>query len=99
MLKHLPGKSLNKIKKSLLYSNKPLYYNRTTLEKRTFNSTTPDDITDLNNEQRFDDFQDLLKNEHVYRVSLRYFCDIGKINFPFKIDFKMSSENRHEIIV
>ena len=99
MLKHLPGKSLNKIKKSLLYSNKPLYYNRTTLEKRTFNSTTPDDITDLNIEQSFDDFQDLLKNEHVYRVSLRYFCDIGKINSPFKIDFKMSPENRHEIIV
>ena len=99
MLKHLPGKPLNKIKKTLLYSNKPLYYNRTTLEKWTFNSTTPDDITDLNIERRFNDFQYLLKNEHVYRVSLRYFCDIGKINFPFKIYFKMSSENRHELIV
>ena len=99
MLKHLLGKPLNKIKKTLLYSNKALSYNRTTLEKRTFNSTTPDDITDLNIEQRFNDFQDFLKNEHVYRVSLRYFCDIGKINFPFKIDFKMLSENRREIIV
>ena len=99
MLKHLPEKPLNKVKKTLLYSNKPLYYNRTTLEKRTFNSTTPDDITDLNIEQRFNDFQYLFKNEHVYSVSLCYFCDIGKINTPFKIDFQMSSENRHEIIV
>ena len=31
----------------------------------------------------------MLKREYVYRVLLRYFCDIGKINFPFKFDFRI----------
>ena len=75
MLKHLPKKLLDKIKKTMLYSNKPVYYNRTTIERRTFNSTTPADITDLNIEQRAINFQDMLRSEHVYRVPLRYFCD------------------------
>ena len=47
------------------------------------------DITGLNSEQRISDFWEMLKGEHVYRVPLCYFCDIGKINFPLKIDFKI----------
>ena len=73
----------------MLYSNKPVHYNRTTIERRTFNSTTPADMTGLNTEERIKDFQDVLKSEHVYSVPLCYFCDIGKINFPLKIDFKI----------
>lgn len=72
----------------MLYCNKTVYYNKKTIERRTFNCTTPADITDLNIEERITLFQDLLKDEHVYRVPLHYFCDIGKINFPLKIDFK-----------
>ena len=30
----------------------------------------------------------MLSDEHVYRVPLTYFTDIGKINFPVKIDFR-----------
>ena len=30
-------------------------------------------------------FKKLLKNEHVYRMSLRYFTGLGKINFPTKV--------------
>ena len=55
------------------------------------------DITGLNIEQRINDFQDMLKSEHVYRVSLRYFCDIGKINFPLKIDSKIKSHLETDI--
>ena len=33
--------------------------------------------------------QNQLKNEYVYRVPLRYFSDIGKINFPSKIDYRI----------
>ena len=89
VLKHLPEKLFKKIKKTLLYSNKPVYYNRTTKERRTFNSTAPADITGLNTEQRIKDFQYMLKSEDVYSASLCYFCDIGKVNFPLKIDFKI----------
>ena len=31
----------------------------------------------------------MLKNEHVCRVPLRYFTDLGKINFPAKIDYRI----------
>ena len=34
-------------------------------------------------------FQSQLKNEFVYRIPLRYFSDIGKINFPTKIDYRI----------
>ena len=30
-------------------------------------------------------FKKQLKNEHVYRMSLRYFTGYGKINFPTKV--------------
>ena len=50
----------------MLYSNKTVYYNRATIERRAFNSKTPADIANLNTEQRIKDFQDVLKSEHVY---------------------------------
>ena len=34
-------------------------------------------------------FQEQLKYEHVYRIPLQYFSDIGKINFPTKIDHRI----------
>ena len=36
MFKYLPKKPLDKIKKTMLYSNKLVYYNRKTMERRTF---------------------------------------------------------------
>ena len=44
--------------------------------------------TDLNIEARIELFQEQLKNENVYRIPLRYFSGIGKINFPTKTDYR-----------
>ena len=44
---------------------------------------------DLNIDGRIKKFQNQLKSEHVYRIPLRYFTDIGKINFPAKIDYRI----------
>ena len=44
---------------------------------------------DLNIDDRIKLFQNQLKNEYVYRIPLRYFLDIGKINFPTKVDYKI----------
>ena len=30
-----------------------------------------------------------MKNEHIFRMPLRYFTDLGKINFPCKTDYKL----------
>ena len=43
---------------------------------------------DLNIDDRIKLFKNQLKNEYVYRISLRYFSDIRKINFPAKIDYR-----------
>ena len=56
MLKYLPKTSPDKVKKTMVYSNKPVYNNRTMIERTTFNSTIPPDITDLNLEQRISNF-------------------------------------------
>ena len=44
---------------------------------------------DLNIYKRIENFKDLLKTERIYRIPLRYFCDIGKIKFPTKIDYRI----------
>ena len=44
---------------------------------------------DNNIDKRIELFSSQLKNEFVYRIPLRYFSDIGKINFPTKIDYRI----------
>ena len=89
MLKHLPEKALKKLQNDLVYSKKKVSYKKTTIERRTYNSIVPADITDDNLDDKLDKFKDQLKNEYVYRIPLRYFTDIGKINFLLKIDLKI----------
>ena len=73
----------------MLYSKKPVYFNKTTLEQRVHNINTANDITDLNINERITKFQNQLKNEFVFRVPLRCFRDVEKINFPHKIDLRI----------
>ena len=89
VFKHLPEDSLKKLEKTMLYSKHSVYYNKTTINRRTHNSNTANDKTDLNIDNRITKFQDQLKNEYVYRIPLRYFTDLCKINFPLKIDFRI----------
>ena len=44
---------------------------------------------DHNFKDRDEKFRNQLKNKYVYRVPLKYICDLGKINFPIKIDIKI----------
>ena len=90
--------NLKPLQKDLLYSKQPIYYAQTSYDRRNFNGTVPTGTTalktarkkthstDLNPEKRISLFKEQLKNEHVYRIPLRYFSDIGKISFPTKID-------------
>ena len=96
MLKHLPAKSLKVIENDLLYSKEEVLipYN---LDRR-FHGV----VTDANNrvihnvirsDRNFRDreakFRNQLKDKYMYRIPLKYICDIGKINFPTKIDMKI----------
>ena len=44
---------------------------------------------DLNIDERIPLFKNQLKNEFIYRIPLRYISDIGKTNFPTKIDYRI----------
>ena len=87
-----------------MYSKKPAYYGNTAYDRRNFNSkdlvTTGLNATeiaamkknhakDLNIDERIELFHDQLSEEFVYRIPLQYFSDIGKINFPTKIDYRI----------
>ena len=104
MLKHLPADDLKTIQKSFLFSKKPVYYGSTSYNRRNFNSkdlvTTglntaqitekkKQHAKDLNIDERISLFQDQLADEYVYRIPLRYFSELGKINFPTKIDYRI----------
>ena len=69
-------------------SKKKVSYKRN-IYRRTHNSNTPVDITDDNIDDRIHKFADVINTEKIYQIPSRYFCDIGKINFPVKIDFKI----------
>ena len=73
----------------MLYSSKTIDYNKTTIDRTTHKSNTAADITDDNLDDRIDKFQDQIKSEFICRIPLQYFSDIGKTNFPLKIDFKI----------
>ena len=73
----------------MLCSKQLVYFNTTTLERRLYNSNTANGITHLNINERITKFQNKLNNAFVCRVSLLYFTDIRKINFPLKIDFRI----------
>ena len=62
----------------MLYTHKTISYNKNTIDRRTYNSTTPADITDNNLEDRIDAFQYQIKNEFVYRIPVRYFPDLER---------------------
>ena len=54
-----------------------------------YNSNTDADRTNNNIDDRMTKFATQLQNKFVYRIPLRYLCDLGKINFPVKTDIKI----------
>lgn len=52
---------------------------------------------DLNIDDRITKFKDIIQSEHVYRIPLGYFTDLGKINFPTKIDYRIKFHLETEI--
>ena len=94
MLKHLPAKSLNVIENDLLYSKVVIPYN---LDRRFHGMVKDANNRVIHNVVRSDGnfrdrevkFRNQLKDKYMYRIPLEYICDIGKINFPTKIDMEI----------
>ena len=88
MLKYLPEEYLKVIEKNFLHSKKTASYNGN-INRRTHNGNTLRDIIDDNIDDRIDKFTNVINTSRMYRIPLRYFCDLGKINFPVKINFEI----------
>ena len=46
-------------------------------------------MTDENLDERIEKFFVQIDDKYVYKIPLKYFCNLGKINFPAKIDLKI----------
>ena len=96
ILKHLPAKSLKVIENDLLYSKEEVVIEYG-LDRRLHGMVKDKNNRVMHNvtrsEGNFRDreakFRSQLKDKYVYRIPLKYICDIGKINFPTKIDMKI----------
>ena len=96
MLKHLPAKCLKVVKNDLLYSKEEVVIPHD-LDRRfdgmfkDCNNRVIHNVirSDGNFREREAKFRNQLKDKYVYKIPLKYICDIGKINFPIKIDMKI----------
>ena len=90
MLKHLPHDSLTVIQNNLLHSQKGV--NLGNKDRRPYyvlSQTNGSLVSEEYLNDREAKFRNQLKNKYVYSVPLKYICDLGKINFPTKIDIKI----------
>ena len=103
MLKHLSSDALKAQQKTHLYSKKSVYSANVLYDRKNHNSTNVNltglntaqqterkkkHAKDLNIDERISLFQNQLKKS-LSTEYLKYFSDIGKINFPPKIDYRI----------
>ena len=87
MLKHLPKDALETFEVMLLYSKKKVELTGDR-DRRLNNSNTAADRTNTNLTERITKFQNIIKENAAYKVSLKFLVDIGLVNFPFKFNTK-----------
>ena len=87
-MKYLPAKSVKKLLKIMLYSNKPVALTNNNY-RRLNNAPTAADRTDKNLTYRIKELANTLKARTVYRIPLLYFCDLGKVNFLVNTDTRI----------
>ena len=82
-MKHLPAQSLKKLAKTMLYSNKAVYLDDGD-DRRSHNSATAAERTDLNLNKRIKIFKDYIFQKNFYQIQLTLLSDLGKRNFSLK---------------
>ena len=90
MLKRLPPDLLAAIQNDLLYSQKGINLgNKDRRPSSVLSQANGSIVSEENFNDREAKFRNQLKSKYVYRVPLKYICDLGKINLPTKIDIKI----------
>ena len=96
MLKHLPKNALKMIQKDILFSKKTVIYLANS-DRRSHNHDDATKRTDDNIEDREDKLAVQIDSKYVYRIPLKYFCNLSKINLPRKIDLQICCTFETEI--
>ena len=84
-MKYLLEKSAEKLLKTMLYSNKPVYLKKDA-DRRPNNDTSDAKRTDPNLTYRLTQLKNYIFQKHIYRILLTLIVDLGLITFSFKTD-------------
>ena len=76
------------IKKDLLLVKKAVIYPANS-DRRSHNTDDAPKRTNDNIEDKEDKFAVQIDSKYMYRIPLKYFCDLGKTNLPTKIGLKI----------
>ena len=85
MLKHMPAIALDTIKETLLYDKQKVSLPADT-DRRSHDSQVPASSSDKNLGSRITDFHGLLGQKKYFRVPLKFFTDLGLVNFAYNTD-------------
>ena len=87
-MKYLPEKSVKKLLKTMLYSNKPVYLEKGT-ERKLNNNTDDEKRSDPNLTYGLKELKNYIFQKHIYRIPLGLIVGLGLVNFSFKTDLKI----------
>ena len=87
-MKYLPEKSVKKLLKTMLYSNKPVYLAEN-VDRRPNNDNDDNKRSDPNLTYRIAQLRNYIFEKNVYRIPLTLLCDLGKVNFAMKTDTRI----------
>ena len=87
-MKYFPEKSVKKLLKTMLYSNKPVYLTKY-VDKRSYNDNSDAKRTDPNLTYRLAELKYYIFEKHVYRIPVSLIVDLGLVNFSFKTNTKI----------
>ena len=87
-MKYLPEKSVKKLLKTMLDSNKPVYLDGDNT-RRPNNDAVDASRSDPNLTFRIANLKSHLFEKWVYKIPLLYLCDLGKVNFAITPNTKI----------
>ena len=87
-MKYLPEKLVNKLLKTMFYSNKPVYLDKD-VDRRSYNNNDDTKRNGPNLTYRLAQLKDYIFENHIYRISLSLIVDLGLANFSVRINITL----------
>ena len=92
-MKYLQEKSVKKLLKTMVYSNKPVYLAEN-VDRRPNNDNNDNKRSDSNLTYHIAQLRNYIFEKNVYRIPLTLLRYLGKVNFAMKTDTRIMYHNR-----